>query len=289
MTQPKQKLELKTEFQRYFFMIVASCSYALSIDVFLLPNSIVTGGVTGAATLISLLTGLGAGTFSILLNLPILLLGLRSQGKWFILRCLITTTVLGIFIDLFAGLPSMTTDPLMASIYGGIVQGVGIGLFCRYSVSSGGTELLARILLPRFPAMSLAGLLAALDGIVVLVGSIVLRNPENMLRALIVIYLSAKVSDLIITGLDYAKMVYIISDHADEVAQGLISNSPRGVTKFTGVGMYTHRDKNMLMTVVKRAQLAQLRQLVKQADSAAFVIVSETTEVLGNGWKNLNE
>lgn len=278
----------KQEGKRYFFMVVGCICYGLALDLFLVPANIIAGGVTGAAMLINIMFGgFGVGVISVALNIPILLLGVRTQGIPFILRCFLTNAFLGVMIDLFAVLPPITQDPLLCAIYGGIAQGVAIGLFCRYSVSSGGTELLARVLLPRFPGLSLALLLAVLDGIIVLAGSLLLKNPENVLRALIVIYLSTKVSDLIITGLDYAKMVYIITEKPDEIADMLLKNSPRGVTNISGVGMFSRSRKDVLMTVIKRQQLIQLRLIVQQADPNAFIIVSETTEVLGNGWKNL--
>ncbi|WP_158572749.1 MULTISPECIES: YitT family protein [Anaerotruncus] len=280
-------IDWKMEIKRYLFMVVGCFSYALALDLFLVPNGIVAGGVTGAATLVNILTGLGVGLVSILLNLPILLLGLRSQGLAFILRCFLTTAVLGFFIDFLAFLPPPTDNPLMAALYGGVAQGIGIGLFCRYYVSSGGTELLARVMMPLFPGVSLANILAVLDGLVVVCGSFVLGDAENVLRALIVIFASAKVSDLIIAGLDYAKLCYIITDHPDEIAKTLLENSPRGVTKIGGEGMYTKTEKNILMTVIKKQQITQLRKIVLQIDPSAFIIVSEATEVLGEGFQKI--
>lgn len=279
--------KLKFEMKRYFFMVVASLCYALALDMFMVPNGIVAGGVTGVSTILNLVTGLGVGVFSIALNLPILLLGLRSQGFPFILRCLLTTLVLGFFIDFFAFLPVITENPVMASLYGGVAQGVALGLFCRFNVSSGGTELLARVLQPRLPAISLGNTIAILDGVVVLAGSFVLKNPENVLMALIVIFISAKVSDLIITGMDYAKMCYIITDKPDEMGEMLLRSSPRGITKLEGVGMYTKAAHHVLLTVIRKPQLNQLRRVVEEVDPQAFLIVSETTEVLGAGWKPL--
>lgn len=275
---------VKFEIKRYCFMVVGCFAYAMALDLFLVPNNIVAGGVTGLATVLNLVFGVGVGAFSILLNLPILLLGLKTQGVPFILRCFLTTALLGVFTDLFAFLPTITQEPVIAAIYGGVAQGVAIGLFCRFAVSSGGTELLARVIQPKLSGISLGNLIGVLDGVVVLVGSVVLKNPENVLMALIVIFISARVSDLIITGMDYAKMCYIITDRPDEVAETLLQNSPRGVTRLDGTGMYTKTAHPMLMTVIKKQQLTKLRLLVEATDPNAFIIVSETTEVLGNGW-----
>ncbi|MEG1631623.1 MAG: YitT family protein [Hydrogenoanaerobacterium sp.] len=284
-----KKISEKTKYEvkRYFFMVVGSFSYALALNLFLAPNNIVAGGVSGLSILLNITTGIGVGFFSILLNIPILLLGLRSQGKKFILRCFLTTLVLGFFTDLLAFLPAITQNTVIAALYGGVFQGLAIGLFCRFNVSSGGTELLARVILPWLPGISLGNTIAVLDGIIVLLGSFILKNPENVLMALIVIFASAKVSDLIITGLDYAKMCYIITDKPDEVSQMLMAKSPRGITKLEGVGMYTKAEHHVLLTVIKRQQLNQLRRVLEQIDPQAFLIVSETTEVVGYGWKPL--
>lgn len=281
------KEKMKYEAKRYLFMVVGCFSYALALNLFLAPNNIVAGGVTGLSILLNLTTGVGVGAFSILLNIPILLLGLRSQGKQFIARCFLTTLVLGFFTDFFSFLPVITHNPVIAALYGGVAQGIAIGLFCRFNVSSGGTELLARVILPAMPGISLGNTIAVLDGVVVLLGSFVMKNPENVLMALIVIFTSAKVSDLIITGMDYAKMCYIITDKPEEVSAALMEKSPRGITKLEGVGMYTKSEHHVLLTVIKRQQLNQLRRVLEQIDPQAFLIVSETTEVVGYGWKPL--
>ena len=283
----EKKKQRKKALLRYLGAVVACFCYAMSLNLFIVPNGIVGGGMSGLATLINILTGVGVGLLTMLFNLPVLLMGLKSKGLAFILRCFVTNALLSVMVDAFSFLPSLTDNPLLASIYGGLLQGISIGMFFRCSVSSGGTELLARILQPHFPGLSLGSMLGILDGIIVLTGSFVLRNPQNVLHALIVIFISSQVSDKIITGLNRAKMCYIITEKADEVGEALIKNSPRGVTNLSGVGMFSKAKKNVLMTVVKRHQLMQLKKLVSGVDPCAFVIVSDTTEVLGNGFTGL--
>lgn len=277
--------KLKREVIRYFFMVVACACYAVGLDMFLIPHNIIGGGIAGAATLINILSGISVGVLSIALNTPILLMGLKTQGAKFILRCFITTTILGIFTDAFAFLPSITDNPLLAAMYGGVAQGIGIGIFVKYSVSSGGTELLGRIIHHKVSAIGIPTLIAILDGMVVIAGAIVLRNPENVLYALILIFISTRISDTIITGLNRAKLCYIITDHPDEVSKRLLHNSPRGVTNIAGTGMYTHAPRGVLLTCVKSHQLEQTKRLVSEVDKDAFVIVSETTEVRGKGFE----
>ena len=191
--------------------------------------------------------------------------------------------------DLLAFLPQVTDQPLLGALYGGVLQGVAIGLFVKYAVSSGGTELLGRVLRPLLPGLTIPQVIALLDGAVVLAGAVVLHNPENVLYALIVILVSSRVSDMVITGFAKSKLCYIITDRPEEVADLLLQNSPRGVTNLNGTGMYARAPKGVLMTCVKARQLGQLKQLVSAVDPDAFVIVSETTEVLGKGFKQIDE
>ena len=274
----------KREAKRYAFMLLGCILYASSFHAFLTPHKIVAGGVSGLASIFYLTLGWPVGLMNILINIPILILGLKVKGWAFILRCLITTVCLGIFTDLFAVLPSITDNALLAAMYGGILQGLGIGLFIKYEVSSGGTELLGRISQHFLPVGSIPFHVAFWDGLVVLAGSIVMKNPENILYALIIIFISARLSDLVVTGLNKAKLCYIITERSEELSAFLLTHSPRGVTLLEGKGMYTRQPKGVLLTCVKTNQLSFLRTAVKEIDPQAFVIVSDANEVYGKGF-----
>ena len=285
------KTTLWNETKRYAFMVFASLSYALSLQAFLIPNTIVGGGVSGAASLINILTGLPAGLFIVLINLPILVMGFKMMGWKFILRCFITTTTLGLATEFWVlVLPegfSATDNQILASLYGGVLQGIGIGLFIKYETSSGGTELLGRITYKIIPLMTIATHVALFDGLVVVLGAIVLKSLENILYALILIFVSAKVSDLLVLGVSKAKLCYIITTKAEEISEFLISHSPRGVTLINGEGMYSKTPKGVLMTCVKNHQIVGLKSAVKQIDENAFVIVCDANEVYGKGFHNI--
>lgn len=275
------------ECKRYFFMVIGCICYALSLCIFLIPNNIVGGGVSGAASLINIMTGLPAGVFIVVINFPILVFGFKLMGWKFILRCLITTVTLGVCTELFTFIKPLTDNPILAGMYGGILQGVGIGLFIRYETSSGGTELLGRLTNHVLPFGSIATHVAFFDGVVVVLGACVMRNPENVLYALILIFVSAKVSDMIVLGLDKGKLCYIITDKADEIGDYLVHHSPRGVTLMQGQGMYSKQPHGVLFTCVKRNQIAGLRTTVKSMDEHAFVIVCEANEVYGQGFHQI--
>lgn len=278
--------------KRYIFMVVGCISYALSLRIFLIPNEIVGGGVSGAASLIEILTAIPAGYFILAINIPILIMGCKMMGWRFIVRCLITTASLSLFTNFFGlswfdFLQGITNNPILASLYGGVLQGIGIGLFIKFEMSSGGTELLGRITHNIIPVSSIATHVAIFDGLVVVAGTIVLENPENVLYALILVFVSAKVSDVLVLGLNKAKLCYIITDKADEIGDYLIHHSPRGITLLHGKGMYTGNEKGVLLTCVKNHQIQNLKSTVKSMDEHAFVIVGEATEVYGQGFTRI--
>lgn len=282
------KEKLFKETRRYFFMVLGCFSYALSLQTFLIPNKIVGGGISGAASLIEVLTTLPAGLFIVLLNIPILIFGLKLMGWQFIFRCFITTACLGLATEILSWfVPPITDDGILAAAYGGVLQGIGIGLFIKFETSSGGTELLARITNHIFPFGSIATHVAIFDALVVIVGAIALQNIENILYALILIFISAKVSDLIVLGLNKAKMCYIITTKSETISDFLISHSPRGITLINGTGMYTKMPKDVLLTCVKNNQVSYLKSSIKQLDDNAFVVVTDATEVYGKGFKNI--
>lgn len=274
-------------------MILGCVSYALSLRMFLIPLHIVGGGVSGAASLIEILTSIPAGYFIFAINIPIFVMGYRLMGWMFIVRAIITTATLSAFTNLFGikffdFLQGMTSNPLLASLYGGILQGIGIGLFIKFEISSGGTELLGRITYHILPVSSIAFHAAFFDGLVVIIGAIALKNPENILYALILILANAKVSDLIVLGLNKAKLCYIITTKAETIADFLIHHSPRGITLLRGEGMYSKTEKDILLTCIKNYQIQNLKDSVKNIDENAFVIVREATEVYGKGFKKYN-
>lgn len=278
------------EVKGYLFMLIGCVAYALSTSVFLAPNSIVAGGVTGLSVIVNLLNEkIPIGMISIVINLPILALGIRFQGWKFILRCLLTIVTLGVVTDIFSLLPTMTSDGVLASLYGGVCQGVGIGLFVKYEFSSGGTELLGRVICRFIKAMKIPACVAILDGAIVVLGAIVTKNPANMLYALIVVFVSAKVSEIVLMGLEKSKLCIIITDKGKQVSQTLIERSPRGVTMLNGTGMYTDKEHDVVMTCVKNRQLTQLKAIVKEVDEHAFIIINDSVEVRGQGFQSLSE
>ncbi len=285
------KRKIFNEIKRYVFMVIGCICYSLSLRMFLIPNGVVGGGVSGAASLIEMLTGLPAGLFILLINLPILILGFRLMGWKFIVNCFITTATLSGTTELLTlfGDIAITGNKILAAAYGGILQGIGIGFFIKYQMSSGGTELLGRLTFHVLPVFSIATHVALFDAVVVILGAILLKNLENILFALILIFLSAKISDLVVMGFNKAKLCYIITTKAEEVSDFLVSHSPRGVTLINGEGMYSKQPKGVLLTCVKFNQIVALKSWIKELDENAFVIVTDANEVYGKGFSNIEK
>lgn len=284
------KAKIFSEIRGYLFMLIGCVAYGLSTSLFLAPNTIVAGGASGLAVMLNYLNeNLPVGMTVIVINIPILAFGIKFQGWKFIFRALVTIVTLGVVTDLLAYLPTITDDGVLASLYGGVCQGIGIGLFVKYEFSSGGTELLGRLVAHFWKSMKIPVLVGILDGIIVVLGAVVTRDPNNMLYALIVVFVSTKVSEVVLVGLEKSKLCIIITDKGAELSETLVKNSPRGVTMLAGRGMYTHKDRDVLLTCVKNRQLTQLKQLVKSVDGHAFIIINESVEVRGQGFQALDE
>lgn len=285
------KQALFEEIKGYLFMLLGCIAYGTSTSLFLADNGIIAGGVTGLSVLINYLNpNILIGMVSIAINLPILVFGVKFQGWKFVIRCLITVATLGVVTDILGAVfpDPLTKDGVLASLYGGICQGIGIGLFVRYQFSSGGTELLGRLIARLIKGLSIPVCVGILDGIIVMLGAVFTQNPANMLYALIVVFVSTKVSEMILVGFEKSKLCIIITDKGEEIGKTLVEKSPRGVTLLDGTGMYTNKEHAVLLTCVKNQQLPQLKQIVKSLDEHAFIIINESVEVRGQGFKSLH-
>ena len=284
------KKKAYTQIQGYIFMTLGCICYALSTVLFLAPNSIIAGGVSGLSVLLNYLNNhIKIGMISIVINIPILLLGIKFYGIRFILKCLLTITVLGVAIDLLVVIKWSADNPVLAALYGGVCQGIGIGLFVKYEFSSGGTELLGRLISRWTKVLKIPVCVGILDGIIVVLGAIFTKNPDNMLYALIVVFVSTKVSEIVLMGLEKSKLCIIITDKGKEISDTLLKNSPRGITMLEGQGMYTSQEHDVLFTCIKNRQLTQLKTIVKSIDENAFIIINDAAEVRGKGFQSLQE
>lgn len=273
----------------YLMMIAEAFLFAVTVNMFFDPFAIIAGGVFGLSILVNHVLAVPTGLVTIVLNVVILIFAIKPYGKKFVSDCLLTIVFCGIFIDVFSFLPTVTDDKLLSAMYGGIIQGIAVAVSIRYGMSSGGTDLAARLVRRKFGVFGLPVWVAIFDAAIVISGAVVLKDPENLLYALIVIFVSTKVTDIAVVGLNRAKMCYIITDKSDMLAKKLIERSPRGVTRLRGEGMYTNHERDVLFTCVKRYQLSRMKALVKEVDPKAFVIISDVSEVEGLGFPHFPE
>ncbi len=288
---------LKNEIVRYSFMVLACALYALGFCFFLEPFDIVSGGISGLSMVFEhYFPSIDTSLWLIILNMPIILLAIRQQGIKFAINCIITISTLSVIIAILHFIIDKYSidlnfdNELVPAIYGGVLEGLSIGLFCKYRVSSGGTELLGRLIFVWTKKKTSIPLMSGMcDSIIVIIGVIAFQNTNNFFYAVIIIFIITKVSDTVIVGLQKAKVCYIITDKGEAVGKHLIQNSPRGVTLINGKGMYTNLERGVLITVVRKGQINKLKELVECTDENAFMIVSDTNEVLGKGFKKLKE
>lgn len=290
----KNKIPPKTayEIERYFFMVMGSVASAVCLYVFLTPAQIVAGGVTGLATLIGIIFDVSQwqGVLQLVINIPIMILAYKQMGRRFIVDCIINLIVRAVVIDAMGTfLPAYTGDKLLATVYAGLLWGVAIGIYLKYKVSSGGTEMLGRWLYSKIPIASMPAMITFLDLAVVFAGVFVLHNPENLLYVIIMMFISTEVSDLILTGLSKSKQCFIITDKPNEVSSAIMNRVKRGVTKINATGMYSGAEKGLLTVCVKKKQLEMLRSVVKTTDENAFVVVGDANEVYGAGFEDINK
>lgn len=267
----------------YGMLLLGSLIIALSFNYCLKPNQVASGGVTGISVITLELFGFQPALVQWALNIPLFLLGAFLLGKQFGLKTAVGSFVLPLFVLLTQNGEPLTDNLLLATIYGGIGIGVGLGIVFRGRGSTGGLDLAAQ-LIHRFTGISLGIAVAMLDGLVILTAGLVF-DAEKALFALIGLYVTSKTIDVVQLGFNYAKVAYIISEETEAIAEAVLHDLDRGLTRLNGAGGYTGAERTVLMVVVSQNEVSRLKELVRDVDPTAFIIISETREVLGEGFK----
>ncbi|KMY51817.1 YitT family protein [Peribacillus loiseleuriae] len=268
----------------YGLVIVGAAIIAITFNVFLLPNQIASGGVSGISTILTGTFGWEPAYVQWAFNIPLFISGLLLLGMQFGAKSLVGTLVLPLIVFLTKDWDPWTQDALLGSICGGIGVGLGLGIVFRGKASTGGTDLAAQIIY-KYTNFSLGTCVALIDGLIVLSAAIVF-DIEKGLYALIGLYVTSKTIDLIQVGVGRSKMAMIITNHDEEVRHEIIHGLDRGVTRLSGQGGYTDDSRPILMCVIDQSEFTNLKQLVKDVDPKAFVIVMDASEVLGEGFKH---
>lgn len=269
----------------YALLTAGALLVAANVDLFLAPNKVVSSGVTGIGMLLHFRLGWPIGLVTLILNIPILAAGIKWGGGWRLLvRSIYATAVMTIGIDLLAlVLPSVQTDPLIFTLFGGVLDGVGIGLVLRGQGTTGGTDILAQILNRKRGIGFGATFIVVNSAILLAAAGVVGWVP--VLYALIVNFISGRAVDTVQEGTGYARAFFIVSEHSEQLQEAILRDLERGVTVMDVRGGYTQAAMPALYVVVSRSQVTRLKRLISDADPAAFVVVSEVHEVLGEGFR----
>ena len=279
------KCKINPELKNAILILAGLLCSSAAYNLYLIPNNIAAGGFTGIGQLVNHFIDIKVGTVSILLNIPLFLLSMKSLGLRFGLRSLLAMLGLSLFID-YLPMPVATNDLLLATVFGGVLGGIGFGLVLRGSATTGGTDMLASLIHRFFPAIRVSVGIFAVDGLVILASAFVFDQQAAM-YALISAFLMNVMVDIVLEGPNSAHSYFIISDHSTEIAKSLMDELERGVTALTGKGMYSGTEKQVLLCVVNRFETMQLRRIVFSIDPSAFVIANKAHEVLGEGFKQM--
>lgn len=255
----------------------------LAYNLFLIPNNIAAGGFTGIGQMVNHLTGFPVGAFSLILNAPLFALSMKKMGWRFGLRSLVAMALLSFLID-FRPFPAATGDLLLATVFGGISSGLGFGLILRGNATTGGSDMLASLVHRVVPTIRVGQATFAFDALVIAASAFVF-DAESAMYAVICIFLSSFVVDLVLEGPDSSHAYFIISDAADEIARLVMQELGRGCTGLEGRGMYTMKEKRVLLCVVSRFETTRLRRIVFSHDPTAFVVACKSYDTLGEGFK----
>ncbi|WP_339173444.1 YitT family protein [Solibacillus sp. FSL R5-0691] len=276
---------VKNSVMEYVFVIVGAAVIALGFNVFLFPNQVASGGVSGISTILHGMFGWNAGIVQYAFNIPLFIAGVLVLGKKFGIKSFIGTVALPFFVILTESWDPWTLNPLLGALFGGIVVGLGIGLVFKGNASTGGTDLLAQII-TKYTGLTLGTSVLVIDGLIAVSAAIVF-DLEKGLFALIGLFVTTKTIDIVQLGFSQSKMVYIITQKETDVRDAIYKEINRGITRLPAFGGYTGEQRPVLMVVVYQTEFTRLKQVLKTVDPQAFVIVSDAYEVLGEGFKKV--
>ena len=272
-------------------IILGAATYAVGFQFFFYPNDIIAGGVTGISTIINLLTGAPVGVVSIIINIPLFAFAWKKFGTRFMLMSLVGMALTYSFADLFALIDFAATDDLfLAGTIGACLNGAGLGLVYRAGATTGGIDIVAKILRRRYPYINFGTFVLVLDIAIIAVFAAIYREWEAAMYAVIAMFVVTRAIDVMLYGLDTSKVCYLISEEkSTELERAITETMHRGVTRLHGEGGYTGAEREVLMCVIKKRQITDLRKIVRAVDPAAFFVVTDANDVFGNGFGNIQD
>ena len=271
--------------------ITAGCAlFGLGFNLFLAPSDLNVGGISGLSMIIVEFLGFGTiGIVSLIINLPLFAIGGLKIGKSFFFNSLYGMAALSLFIDLFAGFPVPETEVLVGALYGGVICGFGLGVVFSAGGSTGGSDIIVRLLKLRYQNVPIGIINTVFDLVVAALTGIVFKDINTALYSGVAIFVCGRVIDAVVYKFDYSKVAIVISKHHTEIARKIGSELHRGATFLNGQGVYSGQETKVILTAVKKQQISDLKQLVVDIDPEAFIIVQEAHQVLGDGFSRYNK
>ncbi len=268
------------------FFIVGTFIYSVAVNMFLSPNGISPGGFTGVAAVVNHITGIPTGTMLFAFNIPVLIIGYKKMGGNFLIKTSFVTVLLSTVLDITVGfLPPFLTDGILASMFGGILLGLGLSLILLRGATTGGIDIVAKLINRRLRHLSVGKIILMADAVVIVLNAVVYKNAESALYSVIAMYAATRMMDILLYGSDKGKVIYIITAVPDLICEKIGKNVSRGVTKLQACGGYTGKCFTMLMCAVRIHEAAAVHDIVRECDKNAFIVVSDAGEIIGEGFK----
>lgn len=272
--------------KKFTVITLASIVYGASISLFIDPNDLAPGGISGLSVVLNRIFPLETGTIYLLINIPIMLLGIWKFGLKFIVSTSWAILMISVSTNVFKPLGALTDQPILAAIFGGVLTAAGIGYVMRAGATTGGTDIIVKCLKLKKPHLKTGTLFLGLDIVIILTGGIVFKNVDSVLYSLISVAITSIVLDMILYGRDEAKMIFIISNASEAITARMLDELDTGVTHLTGTGAYKKEEKQVILCVIKKPDAYQAEEIVRQEDSNAFMIIANASEIYGEGYKS---
>lgn len=270
-------------------IILGATIFAMGIQWFYHPAQLLSGGITGVALIINYINShFRVGIMMIALNVPLFVVALKHYGWRFIASSFIGMISSSLIIDFLGTFRiDFTTQPILAALYGGVLTGFGLGLVYSTGATTGGTDIIAKLIRERFPYLNFGTLILYLDAIIIAAYAVIFHKFDNAMYTVVGIYVASKMIDLVLYGTSQSKLCLIISEHSDEIKEAIVEKLHRGVTVLYGKGAYSGADKQVLLCAIKHQQIVEIRNVIRGIDESAFVIVTDARDVFGQNFGNI--
>ena len=275
---------MKEKMKSYVVILFGIAITAMAISLFFVPNKVVSGGSSGLSTVLYYTVGIKPSLANALINVALLILSLFCLGKGFVLKTLFSSGILSLFIELFSHFPPVTDNVLLATIFGGVLYGFGIGLVLSQKSTTGGTDILGRLIQYFFPQWKIGKILLGVDLFVIFLSFIIFKTTEAVLYGVLALFISTTAIDWLMKSLNISKLAFIITDKGQEIGELLIRTSPRGVTLVDVKGVYSNTPKKMMICALKESEIPEFQRKILTVDEQAFIIYSESQQIVGNGF-----